>query len=356
MFGEKSEEVLKRSASDEMYLKSLKDKIQQNVKKTKKNMKSKEEPILTIQEPKKEEPQPRRNDEMSQLKLKEKERKRKKQDAAFQQKIETSVDKVKDMSLKSQKLEKISVESENELRRIKEMSTKLVARSQANEEDFNVIFLNLDNLDSVLPDKTKKKGKKGLKTESKKSSILEAEVHWTEEENNKWSTEKKEVARVTNLLAAMRQAAAAGDNTFVTASIQDAINNCKKMQDEHEKDRQAELLERQSNAKMEADAKIEEEKRRKAEAAKAAKESEEMAKQEKKKKEEEKRVAEEKALQEAKKKADEEAARKMAEEEQTRKKAEEAAALKKSKEEEEKKKAKEEAARKKAEEEAARKK
>merc|ERR1712029_1171655 len=35
MFGEKSEEVLKRSASDEMYLKSLKDKIQQNVKKTK---------------------------------------------------------------------------------------------------------------------------------------------------------------------------------------------------------------------------------------------------------------------------------------------------------------------------------
>merc|ERR1719277_1163292 len=241
------------------------------------------------------------------------------------------------MSLKSQKLEKISAESENELRRIKDMSSKLVARSLANEEDFNVIFLNLDNLDSVLPESNKKKGKKGLKKETNKPSVLEAEVHWTEEENNKWSTEKKEVARVTNLLAAMRQAAAAGDNTFVTASIQDAINNCKKMQDEHEKDRQAELLERQSNAKMEADAKIEEEKRRKAEAAKAAKECEEMAKQDKKKE-------------------DEEAARKMAEEEQTRKKAEEAAAFKKSKEEEERKKAKEEALRKKAEEEATRKK
>ena len=252
MFGSNGithEDVLKRSASDEMYLRSLKDKIDKNVQKNKKNFKNQDPPQdLLIHENKKNEdmkPPPKIHDEMSQLKLKEKERKRKKQEAVYQQKIESSVDKVKDMSLKSQKLEKISADSEKEILKIKDMASKLVARSQANEEDFNHIFLNLDNLESVMTDTDKKKGRKGKKKDADKTkvSVHENNVHWTEEEHSKWSEKQsgqKEVVRVTNLLSALRQAAAAGATDFVSTSISDAISNCKKMQEEHEKEKQAE--------------------------------------------------------------------------------------------------------------------
>ena len=149
---------------------------------------------------------------MFQLKMKEKERKRKKQEAVYQQKIETSFDKVKDMSLKSQKLEKISAESEMEILKIREMANKLVARSQANENDFITIFKDIDNADSLPIESDSRKKRKGKKKEQEEiaKSILENDVHWTEEENNKWSSEKKEVTRVSNLLTALRQAAAAG--------------------------------------------------------------------------------------------------------------------------------------------------
>merc|ERR1712029_1181295 len=118
MFGENKRDSLKRTSSDELYLKSLKDKIDANVKKAKKNFKDQEPPVEMFKEKKEAVDSPKvqpKNNEMAQLKLKEKERKRKKQEAVFQQKVETSVDKVKDMSLKSQKLEKISAESEQEI-------------------------------------------------------------------------------------------------------------------------------------------------------------------------------------------------------------------------------------------------
>merc|ERR1712032_1596494 len=164
LFGLQKEEALKKSASDEMYLQGLKSKIQENVKKTKKNFKNQEPPmdlLLNISKQTEEsKPSPKGDNEMFQLKMKEKERKRKKQEAVYQQKIETSFDKVKDMSLKSQKLEKISAESEMEILKIREMANKLVARSQANENDFITIFKDIDNADSLPIESDSKKKKK----------------------------------------------------------------------------------------------------------------------------------------------------------------------------------------------------
>merc|ERR1712110_245112 len=193
----------------------------------------------------------------------------KKQEAVYQQKIETSFDKVKDMSLKSQKLEKISAESEMEIIKIREMAKKLVARSQANEDDFITIFKDIDNADALPIESDNKKKRKGKKKEPEVvKSILENDVHWTEEENNKWSSEKKEVTRVSNLLSALRQAAAAGASDFVTSSIINTIDSCKKMQEEHEKERQAD---REERLKLETIQKEEEEKLRLKKAAEESK-------------------------------------------------------------------------------------
>ena len=166
MFGLPIEEAeaVKKSASDEMYLQSLKSKIQENVKKTKKNFKNQEPPVDLLQNLGKQneesKPTQKGDNEMFQLKMKEKERKRKKQEAVYQQKIETSFDKVKDKSLKSQKLEKISAESEMEILKIREMAKKLVARSQANEDDFITIFKDIDNADSLpIESDNKRKGR-----------------------------------------------------------------------------------------------------------------------------------------------------------------------------------------------------
>jgi len=66
---------------------------------------------------------------------------------------------------------------------------------------------------------------------------------------------------VSNLLSALRQAAAAGATSFVTSSIQDTINNCKKMQTEHENQKKIEkeekLLEIEAKKKEEENKQIE---------------------------------------------------------------------------------------------------
>merc|ERR1711983_688594 len=138
------------------------------------------------------------------------------------------------------------------------MAKKLVARSQANEDDFNTIFKDIENADCISMESDSKKKRKSKKKEPEiTKSILENDVHWTEEENNKWSSEKKEVKGVSNLLTALRQAAAAGASDFVTSSIHNTIDSCKKMQEEHEKERQADKEER---LKLEKIQKEEEEK------------------------------------------------------------------------------------------------
>ena len=244
VFSNKKEEPLKKSPSDEKYLNSLKEKIKTNIEKNKKNFKDQEVKVPVkpkIQEPVKPKNSP---DEFTQLKLKDKERKRRKQDAIFQQKLEESKSKVVDMSIKSQKLEKISEDSEREIQKIKDMAKKLVLRSANNESDFNEIFTNLDNLENVIRD-TGKKSKKARKKEAvPEKSVHEVEVHWTEEDSNKWTTDKKaEVARVTSLLSALKTAAAHGASSFVSSSIQNTIKNCQQMQQEAEEERKREKME-----------------------------------------------------------------------------------------------------------------
>merc|ERR1712066_371478 len=143
VFCSKKEEPLKKSASDEKYLNNLKEKIKTNIEKNgKKNFRNQEVkvPVTPVKVAEVENPK-KDFDEFKQLKLKDKERKRKKQDAIFQQKLEESKSKVVDMSLKSQKLEKISEESEREIQKIKDMAKRLVTRSVPNENGFNEIFM-----------------------------------------------------------------------------------------------------------------------------------------------------------------------------------------------------------------------
>merc|ERR1712098_427278 len=216
--------------------------------------------------------------------------------------VENSVDKVKEMSLKSQKLEKISAESEKEILKIKEIAAKLVARSQTNEEDFNLIFTDIENIENIIPDlDSNRKGKKSKKkvTDKKQPSILENEVHWTEEENNKWTTDKKEVTRVTNLLSALRTAAAAGATDFVTTSIQDTIKNCKRMQDDHEKEKKAEILERKQKLEDEQEKKKASEEAKKLEDQKLKEETIQL--EEQRKKDETKKMEEERKKDDARK-------------------------------------------------------
>ena len=251
MFSSKTEDPLKRSPSDEKYLQSLKEKIKTNIEKSKKNFKNQEVKVPQVKETKEQAVVNEKKDfdEYKQLKLKEKERKRKKQDAIFQQKVEENKSKVVDMSLKSQKLEKISEESEREIKKIKDMAKKLVTRSVTNENDFNEIFLNIDNLENVIRDTGKKTRKSKKKEALREKSVHEVEVHWTEEDSNKWTTDKKkEVARVTSLLSALKTAAQHGASSFVSDSIQNTIKNCKQMQEEAEQERRQEkidLLEKQ---------------------------------------------------------------------------------------------------------------
>merc|ERR1711874_773636 len=112
---------------------------------------------------------------------------------------------------------------------IRDMAKKLIAKSEAKENEFNEIFLNLDNLENVTIESEKKKGKKGRKkVENNQKSIADNEVHWTEVENNKWDSQDKGVSKVTNVLAALKAAAENGQSSFVTESLKTTISNCKK--------------------------------------------------------------------------------------------------------------------------------
>merc|ERR1712013_909947 len=148
-----------------------------------------------------------------------------------------NADKMKEMSIRTKKIEKISLESEEEIQKTRNMAKKLIAKSEAKENEFNEIFLNLDNLENMGVEGEKKKGKKGRKkVESIQKSVLENEIHWTEEENNKWQTQDKGVSKVTNVLAALKAAAENGQSNFVAESLKETISNYKKMeiQDEEE--------------------------------------------------------------------------------------------------------------------------
>merc|ERR1711913_40910 len=154
-----------------------------------------------------------------------------------------NTDKMKEMSIKTKKIEKISLESEEEIQKIRDMAKKLIAKSEAKENEFNEIFLNLDNLENVTIESEKKKGKKGRKkVENNQKSIADNEVRWTEVENNKWDSQDKGVSKVTNVLAALKAAAENGQSSFVTESLKTTISNCKKMEQEDEEERKMEKI------------------------------------------------------------------------------------------------------------------
>merc|ERR1711892_1407784 len=271
---------LEKKASDELYLKNLRQKIQVSVEKLNKENKNKDKAKDRRVEKTdvNKSPPPKRVDDFAILKLKEKERKKKKQEVKFQQKVVDNEDKMKEMSIKSKKIEKISLESQEEIQKIREMAKKLVAKSEAKENEFNEIFLNLDNLENISTESDKKKGRKGKKkTEKVQTSILSNEVHWTEEENNKWASDKKEVSKVTNVLAALRAAAENGQSKLVAESLKETISNCKKLEQESEeekirektrqieveKQRKEEEIKAQKNKENEAKKKLEIEKEEK---------------------------------------------------------------------------------------------
>merc|ERR1719309_921837 len=140
---------------------------------------------------------------------------------------------------------------------MREMAKKLIARSEAKENEFNEIFLNLDNLDKVsIESDVTKSGKRSKKKSTNVPpsipSVLSDEVHWTEEENNKWSSNKKEVSKVTNVLAALRAAAENGQSKLVSDSLKETICSVKKLEQESEEEK-----------KREKERQIEEEKKRK---------------------------------------------------------------------------------------------
>merc|ERR1719357_27612 len=235
------EDPLERKAADELYLQNLRQKIQTNVNKVNKSNKSnkdKEKIKDHISDKNEGSPIPKRKDDFAILKLKEKERKKKKNDAKFQQKVEDNTDKMKEMSLKTQKIEKISMNSQEEIQKIRAMANKLIANSEAKENEFKEIFLNLDNIGEVLIETDKKKGKKGKKKkEDTKICTVSDEVHWTEEDKHKWESNQRGDSKVSNVLAALKAAALNGQSNFVADSLKSTIDNCKKMEQDAEDER-----------------------------------------------------------------------------------------------------------------------
>merc|ERR1719357_1812349 len=328
------EDPLERKAADELYLQNLRQKIQTNVNKVNKSNKSnkdKEKIKDHISDKNEESPIPKRKDDFAILKLKEKERKKKKNDAKFQQKVEDNTDKMKEMSLKTQKIEKISMNSQEEIQKIRAMANKLIANSEAKENEFKEIFLNLDNIGEVLIETDKKKGKKGKKKkEDTKICALSDEVHWTEEDKHKWESNQKGDSKVSNVLAALKAAALNGQSNFVADSLKSTIDNCKKMEQDAE-DERMQKKERRLAEEKERNEKENEVKRRndmiKAKEIKAAQDrkikTEEDLKRRKKAEEEIEEKAEEEIEEKRKKEEEEEVKRKHEEEKDAKRKQEE---------------------------------
>merc|ERR1712203_930341 len=119
------------------------------------------------------------------LKLKEKERKKRKKEAAFQNHVVESTDKLKEMSIRTAKIEKLSTETESELVKLREKALLMMQKSAAQEDEFEAIFKDIDNIDAMVLEGDKKK-KKGSKTKAKDEMIAaiaeKNELHWTEED------------------------------------------------------------------------------------------------------------------------------------------------------------------------------
>merc|ERR1712008_71362 len=165
IFGNDEPVTVEPTAADDMYLQKLKAKIAVSTEKQSKQFKEEEKQSAKEKKavtPKATPTMPRKQDDFVMLKLKEKERKRRKNEEKFNQKVSENTDKLKEVTIKAAKIEKISTETENELQKLREKSQLLVQRSTAQESEFDEIFKNIDDIDKIILESEKtKKGKKG---------------------------------------------------------------------------------------------------------------------------------------------------------------------------------------------------
>merc|ERR1712037_217730 len=193
-------------------------------------------------------------------------------EAAFQNHVVESTDKLKEMSIKTAKIEKLSTETESELLKLREKAVLLVQKSAAKENEFEAIFKDIDNIDSMVfeSDKKKKKGSK-VKEEMIAAIAEKNELHWTEEDRGKWESRssKKNHSKVSEVLSTMKAMACQG-NSEVINSLRSTISHCQKVDEESK----AELL------------RVKEEKKKQAEEVKLQKDLENRAIQRKTKNEE----------------------------------------------------------------------
>merc|ERR1711874_621346 len=245
LFGKTEQYVAptEKSASDEAYLENLRRKIAATVKKQSKDFNQSEKqkvlenkekvantPAANVNTP------PTNVNDFGLLKLKEKERKKRKKEAAFQSHVVESTDKLKEMSIKTAKIEKLSTETESELLKLREKAVLLAQKSAAKENEFEAIFKDIDNIDAMVfeSDKKKKKSSKVKEKEEIIAAIAEKnELHWTEEDRGKWEScsSKKNHSKVSEVLSTMKAMACQG-NSEVINSLKITISHCQKVEEE----------------------------------------------------------------------------------------------------------------------------
>ena len=235
LFSDVNAEESKVLAQDQAYLAALKQKINENIKidleKNKKNEIISKPPLVVKPKPnspKIKDKNGKKVDDYESLKNKDKERKRKKKEEKFKQ----AEEKMKDMSLKTIKIDKIATEAEQEIMRMKEMAKKMVLKSRTNERDFDEIFTSLVELD------TKHEENKPIAKNN-----LEEDEHWTEQEKNKWPAQTK-TPGFSNALS-MLKVAAHGQTELVETlkgNISNAQKNIPKPQLSQQKEKPKELV------------------------------------------------------------------------------------------------------------------
>ena len=217
LFSDINAEESKVLAQDQAYLTALKQKINENIKidleKNKKNEIISKPPVVVKPKPNSpiiKDKNGKKVDDYESLKNKDKERKRKKKEEKFKQ----AEEKMKDMSLKTIKIDKIASEAEQEIMRMKEMAKKMVLKSRTNERDFDEIFTSLVELD------TKHEQNKPIARDN-----LEEDEHWTEQEKNKWPAQTK-TPGFSNALSMLK--VAAHGQTELVETLKGNISNAQK--------------------------------------------------------------------------------------------------------------------------------
>ena len=200
---------------ERFYMEDLKKKIDEKIKKEILNVQRNEVKKLQVKDnvpiPKTSKSSSANADEFLILKMKEKDRKRKKKEEKFKD----TEEKIKDMAQKTLKIERISVDTEKELKQMKERSRAMVLKSRLKEQEFQDIFKSIEEEEKENR-KSKRKGDSMLK--------FNDDPHWTEEESNKWPAQAANLG-VSNALSMMK--VAAQGKTGFSETFRDTINTCK---------------------------------------------------------------------------------------------------------------------------------